>query len=226
MGNGDPCINVEVYNNTIVHTNTASIIDIYSGSQNLFFKNNIIISLQTSKPDIYVRYLQYMTPNNTNTNFDYNIWWRPDGYSRLWHDPVNGAYDFSTWRSSYNQGSSSLMIDPMLKDPSKLDFHLQSISQAINSAIDVGLSTDFEGTIIPQSNAPDIGAYEYKGAAPLQASLTGSPSSGYAPLSVIFTASVSGGTSPYTYSWDFGAAHPQIKTPLTLILQQVILPSF
>ncbi len=200
MGNGEPCTNFELYNNTITHTNTAPIIDIYSGTQNVYFKNNIIISSLYDNPGCFVRYLAGKTPQNTNSNFNNNIWWRPDGNSTLWYDSEQGKYDFSTWQSYYNQGQGSFFTDPLLES----DYHLQPYSSGIDTGTDVGLTSDFEGNLVPQGYGPDIGAYEYTAVSPLQADLNGSPSSGYAPLSVTFTGSASGGTSPYTYSWDFG----------------------
>ncbi len=199
-GDGDQCSDIEAYNNTIVHTNSASIIDICSGTQNVYFKNNIIISSLYDNPGYFVRYLMGKTPKNTNSNFTNNIWWRPDGNSTLWYDSELGKYDFSTWQSLYNQGQSSFITDPLLE----ASYHLQPYSSGIDAGTDVGLTSDFEGNLVPQGYGPDIGAYEYTAASPLQADLNGSPASGYAPLSVTFTSSASGGTSPYTFSWDFG----------------------
>jgi len=41
------------------------------------------------------------------------------------------------------------------------DFHLLPSSPCINKGANVGLTQDYEGNIVPQSAAPDIGAYEY-----------------------------------------------------------------
>ncbi len=43
-----------------------------------------------------------------------------------------------------------------------------------------------------------------RGAVPLTATTSASPTTGNAPLSVLFTGSASGGTGPYSYSWAFG----------------------
>jgi PKD repeat protein len=69
-------------------------------------------------------------------------------------------------------------------------------SNLVNAGANVGLP--YEGT------APDIGAYEYGGAYPLNASIHASPTSGEVPLTVNFIGSATGGTEPHTYSWDFG----------------------
>ncbi|OGQ90762.1 MAG: hypothetical protein A2289_02645 [Deltaproteobacteria bacterium RIFOXYA12_FULL_58_15] len=44
--------------------------------------------------------------------------------------------------------------------PAALDFHLQPGSDGINHGVDVGIPKDYDGTSIPQGDAPDIGAYE------------------------------------------------------------------
>lgn len=202
-GDGDPCENIEIYNNTFVHNNSTAVIDVCSGTLNLAFKNNVVTSELTTSPGTFLRYLQGKTPNNTNSDFDNNIWWRPDGYTFLFSDPVTGTYDFSTWQSLYSQGSASMMIDPLLEDISDLDFHLQAGSLAINNGSEVALNTDFEGTPIPQSYAPDIGAYEYQMTAELEAVIDATPASGNSPLVVSFYGTAAGGVAPYSYTWDF-----------------------
>lgn len=57
------------------------------------------------------------------------------------------ADDGTTWTKTYTTTGA--------------DYHLLSTSPAINTGIDVGLTSDIIGTTIPQSTAPDIGAYEY-----------------------------------------------------------------
>lgn len=197
MGNGEPCTNFEIYNNTIIHNNSNSIIDITSGAFDITFKNNIVLSTLNNQSGYYLRYLAASTPKNTNSNFNNNIWWRPDGDSGLYYDSEQGKYDFGTWQSLYNQGQASFFTDPLLE----ADYHLQPNSLGISIGTDVGLTSDFEGNLVPQGYGPDIGAYEYTASSPLEADLNDSPS---APLSVNFTGSASGGSSSYTYSWDFG----------------------
>jgi len=198
----DDCINFEGYNNTIIHSNGGSIIDIKLTSKNVIFKNNIITSTLNGSPNEYVRFRHGGTPNNIECHFSNNIWWNKSGnYSGLWWDEVAGSYGFDYWRSHYNQGKGSQFNDPILTS----NYHLQAYSPAIDSGINVGLNSDFEGNRVPQGYSPDIGAFESAYAyTPPNASANASPSTGYSPLDVNFTASTSGGTSPYTYSWDFG----------------------
>jgi hypothetical protein len=52
-------------------------------------------------------------------------------------------------------------IDPLLVDPTADDYHIQSGSPAIDSGLNVGVTTDLEGTPRPQGSGYDIGAYEF-----------------------------------------------------------------
>lgn len=53
-------------------------------------------------------------------------------------------------------GATDQVVDPLFI--STTDFHLQAGSPAVNKGVNVGLTTDFEGTVIKGS--PEIGAYE------------------------------------------------------------------
>jgi hypothetical protein len=55
---------------------------------------------------------------------------------------------------------------PGLVNAAGHDFHLLSSSPCINTGVNVGLTQDYGGNTVPQGAAPDIGAYEYVGAAP------------------------------------------------------------
>ena len=62
---------------------------------------------------------------------------------------------------------TSRIGDPRFVDPGAADLHLQASSPAVDAAVDVGLTVDFDGLPIPIDGngdgraAPDIGAYEY-----------------------------------------------------------------
>ena len=57
--------------------------------------------------------------------------------------------------------TGSTVGNPMYKDASKSDFHLQAGSDCIDKGINVGILKDMEGNIVPQGNAPDIGPFEF-----------------------------------------------------------------
>ena len=69
--------------------------------------------------------------------------------------------------------SDLVNIDPLLVDPDGDDYHILAGSPAIDAGLDVGITTDLDGNLAPQGNAPDIGAYEFTPAV----SLWGRPAS-------------------------------------------------
>ena len=50
--------------------------------------------------------------------------------------------------------------------PASRDFHLKNGSPAIDSAINLGLTRDHAGAVVPQGDKPDIGSFEYIGGNP------------------------------------------------------------
>jgi hypothetical protein len=196
------CKKFEAYNNTIVHGSEYPIIDICAGTDYITFKNNIITSKYPDRPSRYIRYLEGTTPGNTNSHFDYNVWWLSNpSDSRMWWDGIN-LLTFSGWKSNWNHEAHSLFIDPKLTDLGGKDFHLQSSSPCIDTGINVGLVSDFENNSIPKGFAPDIGAYEC--VEPIFIKANAFPISGQAPLTVTFSADATGVFPPFFYSWDFG----------------------
>lgn len=73
---------------------------------------------------------------------------------------------YDAWNSSTGAGMGItdhyVNADPLFVSTSTPDFHLQPISPTINAGINVGLTQDYDGTVIDGSNPyPDIGAFEY-----------------------------------------------------------------
>jgi hypothetical protein len=63
-----------------------------------------------------------------------------------------------------NIGSNAITSsNPMLADEGAGDFQLLSGSPLINAALDVGITTDFQGNLRPAGGGYDIGAYEFGG---------------------------------------------------------------
>jgi len=215
IGPTTSCINFEGYHNTIVYgpDSTGLMIDINSNVHGVKFKNNIFTSTQYGSPKTYVRYVGGATPSSTNSDFDYNTYWRSDNdNSGRWN--VGGNISWFSWQSTWNQDTYSYWSNPDLVNPGNKDFHLQENSPCVDTGIDVGVTRDFEGISIPQGLAPDRGACECEIGTPLNTEIDASPTSGVVPLTVNFTGSATGGTSPYSYTWDFGdGASSNMKNP-------------
>ncbi|NLF32925.1 MAG: hypothetical protein GX591_18820 [Planctomycetes bacterium] len=67
-----------------------------------------------------------------------------------------------------NLGPGEFLAAPeqLWVDPGAGDYCLLPDSPARDAGVDVGLTTDFDGTPVPQGGAPDIGAFEYVVATP------------------------------------------------------------
>jgi hypothetical protein len=149
-----------IFNNTIINADAS--IHLYSRSDYYILKNNISINPKTG---------QHLRITDVQNNIsDYNLYFggNPDYFNRAYSQ--NRTLD--EWRSYTGQDLHSFISDPKLANESgkynnPSDFHLQSTSPAIDSGADVGLAKDYEGTPVPQGAATDIGAFEYKAAAPV-----------------------------------------------------------
>lgn len=87
--------------------------------------------------------------------------------------------------------SCATETDSCIADSS--NYHLQSASPAINTGVNVGLSSDYEGN--PIVGLPDIGAYEYQSAA----TSTNNNISTSTTISSVCNDTVPGGKAPWLY---------------------------
>jgi len=144
---------IDIWNNTVVvnttHESDAFIFfEIGGDIENISVKNNIIEGM-TIAP--FYNYL-YSVGSITNFNYDNNL--------------INGCgnnndfWDRGGTCISCSGVNNVVGFDPLFVSSS--DFNLQDSSPARDAGIDVGLTSDFIGTLVPYGSAPDIGAYEYK----------------------------------------------------------------
>jgi hypothetical protein len=141
---------------------------------NIFIENNVIIST-TSPNQIQGIYLSTSTPA-TNFHIDNNIMtgypWVPIKFqygsnfntisiqNNLFYQ--NGDNSVSWGSTPSNKIENNLApVNPSFIDATNGNFHLQPNSPAIDKGINAGLTSDYEGTPVPQGLAPDIGAYEW-----------------------------------------------------------------
>lgn len=68
---------------------------------------------------------------------------------------------YASWETSYGSSTHTVEADPLLVEPNNGDFHLQPSSPCVSTGVDVKLTQDFYGNLVPTGSAPDIGAAEY-----------------------------------------------------------------
>jgi hypothetical protein len=110
--------NINIFNNDIVYSSGSSntMLDIkQSGTTDVVFKNNIIMSLETSMPSLFVRYIDGATIVNTQSNFSHNIWYRGDNSSStLWNNGITNL-NWVNWGAqiqSYDEKKQDPLITP------------------------------------------------------------------------------------------------------------------
>lgn len=138
-----------VYNNSIYNSGVTGIWLHGADSDSSVVKNNIVHTAGTNL--IY-------NQDATNSVVNYNLYYPSTGTKFNWNDI---AYNFADWKTNSSQDANSpTPADPLFVSAS--DFHLQASSPAINTGVDVGLTTDYEDNPVPYGLTPDIGAYEYQ----------------------------------------------------------------
>jgi hypothetical protein len=131
--------------------------------ENMRIENNVFVD--TTKGD-YTIGLWGGETGSGNLLYYNNIFYIPN-YKRISNRPQfihqNNLYYLGRKTDpGFNPGEEEKYGDPMFKNLTERDFHLQSGSIAIDSGKDLGYEADFEGNHVPVGSAPDIGAYEYK----------------------------------------------------------------
>ena len=137
--NGDSYLteNLFVYNNDIIWYNGDN--DFIQGDEdisNMYFKNNIFLSLNSASPGSFVDIgnAKSQTYEGINSNWVNNIWWRGDGGAGddTWWEDSSGTYDWDEWQAK-SVTSGEIRDDPELEDAFNGDFELSSSSPAIDA---------------------------------------------------------------------------------------------
>jgi parallel beta-helix repeat protein len=181
--------NNDIYNNVLHDNPYAGIYIGGSEDSDTTIRNNIVFENGN-----YEMVIEYSARPNFST--DYNCIYHSAGGNFMRYGGT--GYNWSVWQG-LGHDIYSINQDPLCVNASN-DFSLQSSSPCIDAGIDVGITSDFEGTSVPQGYGIDIGAYEYEGPTNPSytlsiASITGSPAPG------------SGGTTnpqPGNYSYSQG----------------------
>jgi PKD repeat protein/polygalacturonase len=136
FGDGSACSNVSFFNNDLIFDGKsmdATMIDVKALSKNIRVKNNMILSLNTSVPTRFVRFLDGSTIVNSLSNWSSNLWYRGDNATSAsaWNNGSSNR-NWAQWTSQL-QSYHELKRDPLLMDTSKCNWTLKSNSSCVDA---------------------------------------------------------------------------------------------
>lgn len=153
--------NVEIYNNVFAWDGGGTLFDLSGEIENVIVKNNIFTTLQGSMTRV-MRFLEATRPpDHPSFKFNNNIYFTPDGVVTIYSRSTESNYSLSEYQTTFEQDSDGFFAEPEFVNRIGSDFHLTSISPAIDAGIDVNLNADFDDYFVPYNVFPDIGAFEY-----------------------------------------------------------------
>lgn len=145
---GDTVDGNKLYNNVIyTDDNTKDIYGIFLKTEaggtaaGNIFKNNIIYH------DASARFEYIRNEDDATAVMDNNCYWPVISTNEMHYNGTD--YDsFSAWQAI--QDANGIETDPLMVSPASGDFHLQSTSPCIDAGVDVGLTQDFDGNVVPR----------------------------------------------------------------------------
>ncbi|MBN1952329.1 MAG: T9SS type A sorting domain-containing protein [Bacteroidales bacterium] len=91
---------------------------------------------------------------------DYNIFYPVSGSGDFIHIADKSYSSLQKYQDEKQTDLHSMDLDPSFQDPVDGDFSLKDESPGINTGIDLGLSRDLKGNVVPVGPNPDIGNAE------------------------------------------------------------------
>jgi|GEM_PF-6432613 len=138
--------NVAVYNNTVYNSRRFGIFLGGTATTGARAGNNIVSRMASGATALNYKTLLGIIDATAYT-IDYNLY-----------------YPSASYIKPAGQDANALTLDPKFNNAAAADFTLAATSPAIDKGFNLSLSPDIAGTIVPQGNAPEIGAYEFLGA--------------------------------------------------------------
>lgn len=157
--------NNDISNNTLYGNQEAQIsMGDWNGSLpiNNTYKNNVIV-VTTSTDKAVALWKDTASFDGMQNTLDYNLYYNTLGGDRSDLITITGYgnYSFASWKSA-GKDQHGKLANPLLANPSAANFHLTSVSPAIDAGTVVGTTVDLDGNARPQGAAYDMGAYEYQ----------------------------------------------------------------
>ena len=126
------------------------------------FRNNILYNCGLTENDIAIQFHEDQTNQQIYNNIVENNLVFSSNTAQTCLFQYNGNLsDVSTFNTQHADIRNNIAGDPLFVDIEHGDYHLQSNSPAIDAGTTTLSTEDYEGNTIPNSTAPDIGAYEY-----------------------------------------------------------------
>ena len=152
---GQPSINIQVLNNTIVMASDARwALNIQNASTGAVVRNNILYNQQSFRGSIAIS-ADSLPGLVSDTNIVMDRFSMDGGDTRV---------TLAAWRSATGQDAHSIIATPatLFANFAGNDYHLSSTSPARDAGGTIAnVTDDLEGTPRPQGSAFDIGAYEF-----------------------------------------------------------------
>jgi hypothetical protein len=159
-----------IYNNVVINVAYVNITvedmswdDQSRSSDGWIIRNNILDARGNSPAEvpiaIYPECKGIVISNNIYIPNE-NFW--GGGYVGRWHGEYM-KFEYNEWQDASGD-EDSIVVNPILEqifmDDANHDYHLAPSSPAIDNGYYIIQTLDFEGNLVPQGNAPEIGAYE------------------------------------------------------------------
>ena len=154
----------KIYNNTIFGNKSTPG---YFGAIAVrnYYQTNYPSSNTTIKNNLFADntgYSIWIDGNPTNLQMSNNLYYNSNGNINTHYWQGVGTYTLAKFKTDYGQESGSSFANPLFRNATVFDFHIQSTSPAKDAGTTVSdVISDIEGISRPQGSAYDIGAYEY-----------------------------------------------------------------
>jgi len=130
------------------------------GAINNTFKNNIAVGNTTRQATFKDGFHNDGTDGSGNVYLNNCLGAESSNFIEWDEGVYKSTYD--DWETAYGGTTNSVEADPLFVDAANDNFSLQPTSPCINGGIDVGLTQDYAGNVVPRGSSPDIGAYEFQ----------------------------------------------------------------
>jgi hypothetical protein len=153
----------EVYNNTLFDNHSFSGAFFLESFSSLTIKNNVIFANTCNRNDSSGK--DPADPagcTDSNGQYFYNDFGKDTSKitasNNVWYSSIQPPR-----QAAPSWDTNPIILNPQFVDPTQpaRNFHLQPSSPVINVGAPTSITRDFDGTIRPQGNAFDIGAYEF-----------------------------------------------------------------